>query len=93
MRMPGWRVFWKVTLPRAKLSIAAAGLWLALQVGGEITITDMMQARTFAEEIYTQSAVISSAISARFLRSEAGTLVRSNGSSTFSTAESTGMRL
>jgi iron(III) transport system permease protein len=61
MRMPAWRVFWKVTLPRAKLSIAAAGLWLALQVGGEITITDMMQVRTFAEEIYTQSAVISSA--------------------------------
>jgi iron(III) transport system permease protein len=59
LRMPAWRVFWMVTLPRAKLSVAAAGLWLALQVGSEITVTDMMQVRTFAEEIYTQSAVIS----------------------------------
>lgn len=60
MRRPAWQVFWKVTLPRAKIAIAAASLWLVLQVAGEITVTDMMQVRTFAEEIYTQSAIISS---------------------------------
>ena len=35
-------------------AIVAAGLWIALATVTEITVTDMMQVRTFAEEIYTQ---------------------------------------
>jgi iron(III) transport system permease protein len=43
-----------MTLPRCRASIAAAALWVALQTATEITITDVMQVRTFAEEVYTQ---------------------------------------
>jgi iron(III) transport system permease protein len=49
-----WRVLWHVTLPRCRAAIAAAALWVALQTATEITVTDMMQVRTFAEEVYTQ---------------------------------------
>jgi iron(III) transport system permease protein len=49
-----WRVLWHVTLPRCRATIAAAALWVALQTATEITVTDMMQVRTFAEEVYTQ---------------------------------------
>jgi iron(III) transport system permease protein len=52
-----WRVLWKVTLPRSGAALAAAGLWVALPVVTEITVTDMMQVRTFAEEVYTQWVV------------------------------------
>ena len=43
-----------VTLPRAAPVIGAAALWVGVQTAGEITVTDMMQVRTFAEEVYTQ---------------------------------------
>ncbi len=49
-----WRVLWRVTLPRCRAAIGAAALWVALQTSTEITVTDMMQVRTFAEEVYTQ---------------------------------------
>lgn len=49
-----WRVLWAVTLPRCRAAICAAGLWVALQTATEITVTDMMQVRTFAEEVYNQ---------------------------------------
>jgi iron(III) transport system permease protein len=49
-----WRVLWKVTLPRCRAAIVAAGLWVALMIVTDITVTDMMQVRTFAEEVYTQ---------------------------------------
>jgi iron(III) transport system permease protein len=49
-----WRVLWHVTLARSRPALAAAALWIALQSAGEITVTDMMQVRTFAEEVYTQ---------------------------------------
>jgi iron(III) transport system permease protein len=49
-----WRVLLRVTLPRAGAALAAAALWLALQTAAEITVTDVMQVRTFAEEVYTQ---------------------------------------
>jgi iron(III) transport system permease protein len=49
-----WRVLWRVTLPRCRAAIFAAGLWVALMAATEITVTDVMQVRTFAEEIYTQ---------------------------------------
>lgn len=48
------QVLWRVTLPRASASIAAAALWVALQTATEITVTDMMSVRTYAEEVYTQ---------------------------------------
>jgi iron(III) transport system permease protein len=48
------RVFWRVTWPRTAASIWAAGLWVVLLVATEITVTDLMQVRTFAEEVYTQ---------------------------------------
>jgi iron(III) transport system permease protein len=46
-----------VSLPRCALSIAAAGLWVAVQTATEITVTDVMQVRTVAEEVYTQFVV------------------------------------
>jgi iron(III) transport system permease protein len=49
-----WRVLWAVTLPRARALIGAAALWVALQTAADITVTDVMQVRTFAEEVYTQ---------------------------------------
>jgi iron(III) transport system permease protein len=47
-------VLLRVTLPRAGAAVGAAALWVALQTATEITVTDMMQVRTFAEEVYTQ---------------------------------------
>jgi iron(III) transport system permease protein len=52
--MPAWRVLWHVTLPRAGAALGAAALWVGLQAATEITVTDVMQVRTFAEEVYTQ---------------------------------------
>jgi iron(III) transport system permease protein len=52
-----WRVLWSVTLPRCRVAIGAAGLWIGLQATTEITITDMMQVRTIAEEVYGQFVV------------------------------------
>jgi iron(III) transport system permease protein len=49
-----WRVLWRITLPRCRAAIVAAALWLALTAMTEITVSDMMQVRTFAEEVYTQ---------------------------------------
>ena len=54
---PPWRVLLLVTLPRAQAALGAAALWVALQAASEITVTDMMQVRTFAEEVYTQFVV------------------------------------
>lgn len=48
------RVLWLVTLPRCKAVIGAAALWIALQSLADITIPDMLEVRTFAEEIYLQ---------------------------------------
>jgi iron(III) transport system permease protein len=47
-----WLVLWRVTLRRSLAAIIAAGLWIAVAVAGEITITDMWQLRTYAEEVY-----------------------------------------
>jgi iron(III) transport system permease protein len=51
---PPGRVLWRVTLPRARFALAGAALWVALQAASEISVTDMFQVRTFAEEVYTQ---------------------------------------
>ncbi len=51
---PPGRVLLRVTLPRARAALGAAAVWVALQTATEITVTDVMQVRTFAEEVYTQ---------------------------------------
>lgn len=52
--MPPPRVLWHVTLRRSAAAIGAAALWVALQTATEVTVTDMMQVRTYAEEVYDQ---------------------------------------
>jgi iron(III) transport system permease protein len=54
LELPVWRVLWQVTLPRCRASIAAAALFVGLKTAGEISVTEMMQIRTLAEEVYTQ---------------------------------------
>lgn len=49
-----WQVLRFVTLRRCQAAIVATGIWIALLAATEITVTDMMQVRTFAEEVYTQ---------------------------------------
>jgi iron(III) transport system permease protein len=53
-RMPSWLVLLRVTLPRSAAALGAAALWVSLQAATEISVTDVMQVRTFAEEVYTQ---------------------------------------
>lgn len=48
------RCLWHVTLRRALPALGMAGLWVLVQTAGEITVTDLMLVRTFAEEVYTQ---------------------------------------
>src|SRR5207245_283698 len=45
------RVLERVTLPRCRAVIVAAGFWVAWQCATEITVTDKMDIRTFAEEV------------------------------------------
>jgi iron(III) transport system permease protein len=49
-------VFRRVLLPRAVLASFAAAGWVGVQAATEITVTDTMLVRTFAEEVYTQFA-------------------------------------
>ncbi len=49
-----WRALWRVTLPRCRAALGAAALWVGLQTASEITVTDAMQVRTFAEEVYLE---------------------------------------
>jgi iron(III) transport system permease protein len=53
IRGPAW-VLCHVTLPRCLGAVAAACLFVGLLTATEITVTDLMQVRTFAEEVYTQ---------------------------------------
>src|SRR5262249_15380746 len=50
---PG-RVLLRVSLRRSAAAVGAAALWVALLTATEITVTDMMRVRTFAEEVYNQ---------------------------------------
>jgi len=54
LRGPPWWVCRHITLPRARGMIVVAGIFLALQAAGEITVTDMFQVSTLAEEVYLQ---------------------------------------
>ncbi|MEX0643653.1 MAG: ABC transporter permease subunit, partial [Pirellulales bacterium] len=51
------QVVWHVTLPRSIAAITVAALWVAIVASAEISVTDFFQVRTFAEEVYTQSAL------------------------------------
>jgi iron(III) transport system permease protein len=48
------RVLWHVTLPRCRASVAAAAMWVALQIQSDFTVADFLQIRTYAEEVYLQ---------------------------------------
>jgi iron(III) transport system permease protein len=49
-----WRVLWRVTLPRCRAVVGAAAVWIGLQTAADITVTGMLEVRTFAEEVYYQ---------------------------------------
>lgn len=51
------QVFFRVTFPRTAAAIGIAGLWVSIVTAGEMTVTDLFDVRTYAEEIYTQFAV------------------------------------
>ena len=51
------QVFFCVTLRRALASVGAAALWALVTTAGEMTVTDLFQIRTYAEEIYTGFAL------------------------------------
>jgi iron(III) transport system permease protein len=46
------QVFLRITLPRAVPAVLVATLWIVITTAGEITVTDLYQVRTYAEEIY-----------------------------------------
>lgn len=52
-----WMVLWRVTLPQAGWGVAATGMLIILLVATDITITDVLAVRTFAEEAYTEYAL------------------------------------
>ncbi len=51
------RVMWYVSIRRAAPTIVLAGVWVVIMTTTEISVTDFFQVRTFAEEVYTQSAL------------------------------------
>lgn len=53
--LPGWRVVLIVTLRRSVGAIAAAAVAVAVLTAGDMTVTDLLQVRTYAEEVYIQS--------------------------------------
>jgi len=52
--MPGPRVVLRVTLRRGLGAVAAAALAVAVLTAGDMTVTDLLQVRTYAEEAYLQ---------------------------------------
>lgn len=50
-------VLWHVTLPQLAPSLRAIGLFIWIATSCEITVTDVFQIRTFAEEVYTGFAL------------------------------------
>jgi iron(III) transport system permease protein len=51
------RVFFHVTLRGSLPAVGLAALWTAVASAGEMTVTDLMMIRTYAEEVYTQNAL------------------------------------
>jgi iron(III) transport system permease protein len=52
--MPAWRVWTRITLRRSMGAIAAAAVAVAVLTAGDMTVTDLLQVRTYAEEAYVQ---------------------------------------
>jgi iron(III) transport system permease protein len=52
--MPPWRVAMTVTLRRSIGAIAGAALAVAVLTAGDMTVTDILSIRTYAEEAYLQ---------------------------------------
>lgn len=48
-----WNAFLRVTLSRSFPWLAVAAAWILVTTAGEITVTDLYQVRTYAEEVYT----------------------------------------
>ncbi len=48
------RVLWHITLPALRPAMLAVAVLVALLAGTQITLTDRLLVRTFAEEVYTQ---------------------------------------
>ena len=46
------QVLWRVDLPQVLPALAASAAWVAALTASEITVTDLFQLRTFAEEFY-----------------------------------------
>jgi iron(III) transport system permease protein len=53
--LPAWRVALVVSLRRSVGAIAGAALAVAVLTAGDMTVTDLLQVRTYAEEAYIQS--------------------------------------
>jgi iron(III) transport system permease protein len=53
LEVPTATVIWNVTLRRCLPAIGVSALWITLVTAGEMTVTDLFQVRTYAEEIYT----------------------------------------
>lgn len=51
------RVLRHITLRHAAGGALVAALWVAVNVAADMTVTDLLRVRTFAEEIYTQAAL------------------------------------
>ncbi|MDG2384661.1 MAG: ABC transporter permease subunit [Pirellulaceae bacterium] len=71
---PPWQTCLFLTLPLCLPSLIAATLWIFVTTACEITITDVYQVRTFAEEIYTGFA-LGDDIGAAQIRALPGTLL------------------
>jgi len=54
---PPRKVLERITLPLVAPAVAIAALWVFVIVSTEITVTDIFQVRTYAEEIYVQFAL------------------------------------
>ena len=52
-----WQTTLYITLARAFPAIALALLWVVVMTAGEMTVTDIFQVRTYAEELYTGFAL------------------------------------
>ena len=52
--MSPWQVALRVTLRRSLGAIAAAGLAVLVLTAGDMSVTDLLSVRTYAEESYTQ---------------------------------------
>jgi iron(III) transport system permease protein len=51
------QVFFRVTLRSAVPAVGVAALWVALVTAGEMTVTDLFQVRSYAEELFTRLSV------------------------------------